>query len=115
MNGRAFILGRDALLLLSLAACVPGFAQTGQNPVVIQMKDRQVTLDQFNAQFDVAVRMLAARQGIDFGSQPPEKIAALRLQYLNQRASELAMLLEADRLNVSVDEKQVDAAVAEFH
>ncbi len=115
MNSRVLLPGRHALILLSLVACVPIFAQTGQNPVVIQMQDRQVTLDEFNAQFDIAVRMLAARQGIDFGSQPPEKIAALRVQYLNQRASELAMLREADRLSLGVDEKQIDVAVAEFH
>lgn len=115
MHSRVLILGRDVLILLSLAACVPGFAQSGRNPVVIQMKDRQVTLDEFNARFEIAVRMLASRQGIEYGSQDPEKINMLRVQYLQQRATELAMLQEADRLQVQVDDKQIDAAVAEFH
>lgn len=102
-------------LMAGLAITVPASAQTESNPVVIQLPNGQVTLDTFNAQFDVAVRMLAARQEINFASQPADKVEALRKQYLNQRASELAMLQEADRLKVAVDDKQIDAAVAEFH
>ena len=112
---RILIRAANAILLVCLA--IPGvtLAQDTQSPVVIQIQNRQVTLDEFNTRFETAVRMLASNQGIDLSTQPPDKIDVLRKQYLNQHASELVMLQEAERLGVVVDDKQLEAAVKEFY
>lgn len=100
-----------ALLLVSLSSAL--FAQ--DNPVVIQLPGTQVTRNEFNARFEIAVRILAARQGIQYGTQSQEQTDMLRKQYLHQRGSELVMLTEAERLGVTVTEQQVAAAMADFY
>jgi peptidyl-prolyl cis-trans isomerase C len=104
----------NALMLVCLAVPASLLAQTMPDPVVIQLPDRQVLLGEFNNRFEIAVRMLANRQGIEYGGIGQEQKDKLRVQYLRQRASELVMLQQADQLGVETDQQQLDAAVAEF-
>ena len=92
----------------------PVVAQDGDDPAVIRLGGEEVTLSEFNRDFEVAVRLLAARQGIPYGKQPPETVARLKQQFLGQRANELALLREAGRRGITVSEAEIDAQVAEF-
>ena len=104
-----------AFLGLTLAALLnAAVAQDAGDPAVIRLGGEEVTLSEFNRDFEVAVRLLAARQGIPYGKQPPETIARLKQQFLGQRAGELALLREAGRRGITVSEEEVDAQVAEF-
>lgn len=100
---------------LALAALLnAAVAQDSKDPVVIRLGDEEVTLSEFNQDFEVAVRLLAARQGIPYGKQPPETVARLKQQFLGQRAGELALLREAERRGITVSEEEIDSQVAEF-
>jgi parvulin-like peptidyl-prolyl isomerase len=73
-----------------------------------------VSRDQFDRLFDVAVRMLAAGQGLAFGDQKPEQLALLRQQYLNQRANEMALIEEARRREIRVSDEDVREQFDDF-
>lgn len=98
-----------ALVLAAVLCATELSAQTSADPIVIELGNTKVTRDEFNRQFDVAIRLLAFEQGISLGDQSPEKLAALRKQFLNQRANELTLVAEAERRNLKVS----DEAVAE--
>ena len=87
MRYQVFNKAGAVILLLSTLVGGPLSAQT--EPVVIQLADQQVTRDVFNARFEIAVRMLAMRQGIQYDGQDQAKTDMLRKQYLRQRGSEL--------------------------
>lgn len=103
-----------ALMLMPMSMS-SGLVLAQDNPVVIQLPGTEVTRDDFNSRFEIAVRILAARQGIQYGTQSQEQTDMLRKQYLRQRGSELVMLQEAERLGVNVTEKDVAAAMADFY
>lgn len=113
MRYQVFNKAGAVILLLSTLVGGPLSAQT--EPVVIQLADQQVTRDVFNARFEIAVRMLAMRQGIQYDGQDQAKTDMLRKQYLRQRGSELVMLQQAEKLGVVVDQAQLDASVADFY
>ena len=113
MHYQVFNKAGAVILLLSTLVGGPLSAQT--EPVVIQLADQQVTRDVFNARFEIAVRMLAMRQGIQYDGQDQAKTDMLRKQYLRQRGSELVMLQQAEKLGVVVDQAQLDASVADFY
>ena len=113
MRYQVFNKAGAVILLLSTLVGGPLSAQT--EPVVIQLADQQVTRDVFNARFEIAVRMLAMRQGIQYDGQDQAKTDMLRKQYLRQRGSELVMLQQAEKLGVVVDDALIDASVADFY
>jgi peptidyl-prolyl cis-trans isomerase C len=113
MRYQVFNKAGAVFLLLSTLVGGPLSAQT--EPVVIQLADQQVTRDVFNTRFEIAVRMLAMRQGIQYDGQDQAKTDMLRKQYLRQRASELVMLQQAEKLGVVVDDAVIDASVADFY
>jgi peptidyl-prolyl cis-trans isomerase C len=88
-------------------------AQQSTDPVVIEIGDKKVTLSEYDATFSIALRMLAAQQGISIGNQDQSTIDRLRTQFLGQRANELALLEEADRRNIVAVDEEVIAQVAE--
>lgn len=116
MSRKTSILYRLTVIAPLLLSFISGGTLSAQdNPVVIQLPGRQVKLDQFNARFEIAVRMLAATQGIKYGTQSQEQIDMLRKQYLRQYGSELVMLQQADKLEVKVNDGQLDSAIADFY
>jgi len=105
---------QGAVLIACLLISIIIFGQQDSDPVVIEIGEHKVTLSEFNATFKVAVRMLAAQQGIPIGNQQADIIEKLRHQYLNQRASELALIQEAQRREITVDDHEVLASAAEI-
>jgi parvulin-like peptidyl-prolyl isomerase len=98
--------------LLMIPAAV--FAQQGDNPIVIQSDTIEVRKNQFDADFRVALRMLAAQQGIALGDQSTEVIDRLRTQYLTQRGGELVLVEEAERRGLTVSDAAVLAQAGEI-
>ena len=110
-NAKLF-LNLALLVLLSLSITVA--AQDSSDPVVIEIGNEKTTLSQFNATFNVAVRILAAQQGIALGNQDSAKIENLRKQFLGQRAGELSLVQEANRRGIKVSEEAVLAQAADY-
>lgn len=105
---------RLLVLLLTLVPS-PGTAsaQPAADPIVIELGKTHISRSEFNRLFDVALRLLAFEQGITLGNQNPEKIAALRKQFLNQRANEMTLVAEAERRNIRVGDEEVAAKFKE--
>lgn len=83
-------------------------AQNAADPVVIELDGQTVTRIEFDSLFNVAIRMLAAQQGARFSDQKPEQLAALRQQFLNQRANEMSLIREASRRNIQVSDEDIE-------
>lgn len=94
------------LLWLSIANGV--LAQNTADPIVIELGGQTtVTRSELDSLFNVAIRMLAAQQGLAFAEQKPEQLLVLRGQYLGQRANEMALLQEANRRKISASDADV--------
>lgn len=102
------------LLLLCFSTPDAAAERKDKGPVAIKLGDTVVTHDELNDRFRVAVRLLARKQGVSLSAQDSAVIERLREQYLDKYATELVMLREADRRNVTVSAAEVDAAVAEI-
>ena len=83
----------------------------GKNPVVIQLGDQTETLSDFEARFEIAIRSLAAQQGMPMTPQLRQQLAVYQPQYLQQRATEMVLLAKAKKDGLSVDQKHVDSVV----
>ncbi len=100
---------------LMIAAALSGETRGGSaDPVVIEFGDRVVTRAEVEHRFQIAIRLLARRQGISLTDQDPSVIAALRDQYLDKYASELALLQEAGRRQLAVSPARVDEALSKL-
>ena len=100
---------------LMIAAVLP--AEThggGANPVVIELGDQVITRTEVDARFQVAIRLLARRQGISLADQDPAVIADLRDQYLDKYANELVFLQEARRRQLEVSDEQVEQVLGQL-
>ena len=102
-----------AVALLAAALTAGSGNARGDESIVIVLGDLQVARPALERRFDIAVRLLAARQGVSLLQQDYTVIEGLRQQYLDKYATELVLLQEARRRQLSVDERQVDAAVEE--
>ena len=105
-NATGFLLG---LALLPAVSCA-----TAADPVLIEIGDRAITQTDLDARFEIAVRLLARRQGVSLADQDPALVESLRQQFLYKRATELVLLEEARRLQVRLSDAQVDVAFGEL-
>lgn len=97
-------------------ALLLGSGQTfaGNDPAVIELGDSTVTRSELNDRFQVALRVLARQQGVSVTDQSPAVIERLRVQYLDKHATELVLLQEAARREITASAAEVDNAVAEM-
>jgi foldase protein PrsA len=102
------------LVLTLFLPAINGQAQSTADPVVISSSEMEVSRSEFNSDFRIALRMLAADQGIALGNQPEAQIERLRKQYLNQRSAELALVQEAHSRGILVSDEEVIAQAAEY-
>jgi peptidyl-prolyl cis-trans isomerase C len=105
------------ILFFALLLNVGAYAQTEQAPqddlVVIQAGDTVITRSEFEDRFRVAVSTILAQQG---QAPTPELMAqfdALRPQYLEQLALQVALLNEANERGVTVSEETVEEQVGQ--
>jgi peptidyl-prolyl cis-trans isomerase C len=87
-------------------------AASGKDPVVIKLGDQTETLSDFEARFEIAIRSLAAQQGMPMTSQLRQQLAVYQPQYLQQRATEMVLLAQAKKDGLTVDQKHVDSVLS---
>jgi hypothetical protein len=102
-----------AFVLSLLAAALPLAAAQEEGDVVIRAGDRERTVAEFDARFEIAIRALAARQGVQLNEQTRGRLEPLAPRYLEQRAREVAWLEIAEARDLAPSETTVDEAVAE--
>ncbi|MDH3531799.1 MAG: peptidylprolyl isomerase [Gammaproteobacteria bacterium] len=110
MIARATIL--FAALLLAAA---PGTALAGgAAAIVIELGDTAIARAAVDERFQVAVRLLARRQGVVLADQDPALLEQLRQQYLEKYATELILLREAGRRQIELPSSVVDQELSEL-
>jgi parvulin-like peptidyl-prolyl isomerase len=84
-----------------------------EDPVVLQAGDHQETLSELDARFEIAIRGLAASEGLELTEEIRAQLETFRPSYLEQRATEVALIQEAERRGLEVSEEAVDERVAQ--
>ena len=102
------------VLLVAAAAVFASAQQTAgdaENPVVMRLGGDVVRLDELNARFEIAIRSLAANQGVPLTEDVRAQLAPFLPQFLEQYATERVLLQEAERRDVEAPQEEVDATV----
>ena len=86
-------------------------AGDADNPVVLRLGTNVVRLDELNARFEVAIRSLAANQGVPLNEEIRAQLAPFLPQFLEQFATERVLLQEAQRRGIEAPQEEVDATV----
>ncbi|MFQ5982346.1 MAG: peptidylprolyl isomerase [Woeseiaceae bacterium] len=103
-----------SVILLAASALSGETRDESADPVVIEFGEQIMTRAQVDDRFEVAVRLLARRQGISLIDQDLAVIQGLREQYLDKFATDLVLLQEAQRRQLVVTDAQVDQALGEL-
>lgn len=105
------------LALLLTLALVPlsaiGWAQSS-NPVIVDLGTTQERLSDLLDRFEVAVRGLVAGQGGVYTPAVLEQLFAFMPQFVEQRASELALVDAARLRGLEVSDEEVEAVVTQI-
>lgn len=106
-----------ALLATVLAAAFATAAaqgeSQGEDAVVLRVGDEERTLGQFDERFEIAIRGVAAQQGMPMSEQVRAQLEPLAPRFLEQRARELAWLNEAEARGLAPSGAAIDEAVAD--
>jgi len=116
---------RRLLLALPVLAVAAGLASaqgatqssaatTASDPVVIKLGDKTETLSDFESRFEIAIRSLAAQQGMPMSDALRQQLQVYQPQYLQQRATEMVLLDRAAKDGLSVDQKHVDQVMTQI-
>ena len=89
-----------------------GGVTSEENPVVIRLGDYEERLSDFDEQFEIAMMGVAAQQGSELSDEVRAQLSIYKPQFLDQRATELALLDEAEARGLSVSEEELEAQVA---
>ena len=82
------------------------------NAVVLRLGDKVETRSAFDDSFEVAMRGVASQQGAELDDALREQLSVFKPQFLEQRATELALVAEAERRGLSVSDEELSAEVA---
>lgn len=88
-------------------------ASPSEDAVVLRVGDEERTLGQFDERFEIAIRGVAARQGMPMSEAVRAQLEPLAPRFLEQRARELAWLNEAEARGLVPSDAAIDEAVAE--
>ena len=100
-------------LLLLIGAASFALAQDEADPTLIELGDQTITETQFDNRFALAARSIAARQGLPYNEETQALFDSLRPAYLEQLATELVLLNEAETRGVTVGDDEVEAQLAQ--
>ena len=85
-----------------------------EDPVVIKLGEETETLSEFNDRFEIAIRSLAAAQGIELTDEVRAQVAGFKPQFLERRIVELLLLEEAATRELSVSDEVLDERITEL-
>jgi peptidyl-prolyl cis-trans isomerase C len=80
-----------------------------EDVVVISFGDQTMSLAEFDERFLLTARNIAAQQGMDLTEDMFDQLISLRPTYLDQLATELVLLSEADTRGLTFSDEEVDA------
>ncbi len=86
---------------------------TASDPVVIQLGSQTETLSDFESRFEIAMRSLAAQQGVPFTPQVMQQLQQYQGRYLQLRATQMVLLATAKSQGLTVDQKHVDTVMSQ--
>ena len=115
-HARGFYLLATLLVasLLGLATAQSDTAQSDTvqgDPVVLRLGDRVETRSAFDDSFEVAMRGVASQQGAELDDALREQLSVFKPQFLEQRATELALVAEAELRGLSVSDEELETEV----
>ncbi|MEM7738219.1 MAG: peptidyl-prolyl cis-trans isomerase [Deinococcota bacterium] len=103
------------LILLLVAMLAPlALAQDdatetpAEDVVVISFGDQTMSLAEFDERFLLTARNIAAQQGMELTDDMFDQLISLRPTYLDQLATELVLLTEADARGLTFSDEEVD-------
>lgn len=103
-----------AFVAVAIASVVALASAQDDDDVVLQVNDRDVTLAEFDERFEIALRGVAAQQGMPLDDEVRAQLEPLAPRFLDQRAQELAWLQAAEDRDLVPSDAAVDEAVAEI-
>lgn len=102
-------------VLLTALAASPALAQDqAADEVVVELGDQTVTQSEFDERFNLALRSLAQQQGVPLNDQTRALFDQLKPNYLEQVATEQALLQEAVSRGISVSAEEVDSQIQQI-
>lgn len=87
---------------------------SSDDTVVLRAGGAEETLADFDTRFEIAMRGLAAQQGVELTPEVRAELAGLAPQFLEQRAREVALVQAARERGLEVTDEEVDARVEEI-
>jgi FKBP-type peptidyl-prolyl cis-trans isomerase (trigger factor) len=104
-----------SLTLITALVVSPALAQDqAADEVVVELGARTVTQGEFDERFNLALRSLAQRQGVPLNDQTRALFDQLKPNYLEQVATEQALLQEAESRGISVSDEEVDTQIQQI-
>lgn len=83
-----------------------------EDPVVLQVGSTVERASEIEWRFEVALRNIVAQQGMPYGPEVALQLRGLLPTYLEQRAQEVALVVEARRRGLTPDDEAIDADIA---
>jgi peptidyl-prolyl cis-trans isomerase C len=103
------------LALPALLALLPlAGAQDDADPVLLRVGEQVTTAAELERRFEIAVRSLAANQGIALDDDLRAQLRSFLPQFLEQRATEVVLLQEASARGIAVPDAEVDAVLEQI-
>lgn len=89
-------------------------AEVSEDAVVIRLGEYEERLGDFNERFEIAMLGVAAQQGAELDEALRAQLSSFRPQFLEQRATELALLEEARTRDLSVSEEDLETQLEQI-
>ncbi len=92
------------------------FAQeeTLEDPVVISLDERSITLSEFENRFDIFLGSVAMQQGMPLTEELATQLIFLKPQYLEQLGNEIVLLNEAKKRDITVADDVVEDQISQI-
>lgn len=101
--------------LIALAALLPGVTiAQDDDAVVLEVGSITVTRSEFDDRFDIAARTLALQQGLEPTDENLAEFEPERERFLDQLATQMVLLDEAEDQGVTVTDDEVDQTIENF-
>ena len=100
-----------ALLIGGALAQGNGDADNERDPILVQVGSTVERASAIEWRFQVAIRNIIAQQGMPYTAEIAAQLRMLMPTYLEQRAQELALVVEAQRRGITPDEEQIEATL----
>ena len=88
--------------------------ETFEDPVVIRLDERDVTLSEFENRFNIFLGSIAMQQGMPLTEEVKAQLSFLKPQYLEQLNNEIVLLNEAKNRDLSIPDEDIEKQLSEI-